>query len=91
MPGLPTVGSTLPDYLSVTAFSAFVPAATPQNVIATLRQHITQFISRRDTRDKLFGMGIETVAGSPEQLAASVKSEMARMGKVIRDAGIRVD
>jgi len=32
---------------------------------------------------------METVGGSPEQLAATVKSEMARMGKVIRDAGIR--
>ena len=33
---------------------------------------------------------MEAVGNSPEQLAAMVKSEIARMSKVIRDAGIRV-
>jgi tripartite-type tricarboxylate transporter receptor subunit TctC len=32
---------------------------------------------------------VEVVGGTPEQLAATVKAEMTRMGKVIKDAGIR--
>jgi tripartite-type tricarboxylate transporter receptor subunit TctC len=32
---------------------------------------------------------METVGSSPEKLAATIKSEMARMGKVIKEAGIR--
>jgi tripartite-type tricarboxylate transporter receptor subunit TctC len=31
------------------------------------------------------------VGSSPEAFAATIKSEMARMGKVIRDAGIRAE
>lgn len=33
--------------------------------------------------------GVEPVGSSPEQFAATIKSEIARMGRVIRDAGIR--
>ena len=39
---------------------------------------------------ELFALGMETIGGSPEQLAATVQSEMKKMGKVIRDAGIKV-
>jgi tripartite-type tricarboxylate transporter receptor subunit TctC len=34
---------------------------------------------------------METISSSPEQLAATMKSELARMEKVIRDAGIRIE
>ena len=38
---------------------------------------------------KFFNAGVETVASSPEQLSALMKSEIVRLGKVIKDAGIR--
>ena len=38
----------------------------------------------------IFG-GIEAVTSTPEQLAAKMSSEMMRMGKVVRDAGIRIE
>jgi hypothetical protein len=34
-------------------------------------------------------MGIETVGSSPEQLIETIRSEMRRLGKVIKDVGIR--
>jgi tripartite-type tricarboxylate transporter receptor subunit TctC len=37
----------------------------------------------------LFNAGVEVVGSSPDELAAMVKADMARMGKVIKDAGIR--
>ena len=36
-------------------------------------------------------IGVETVGSSPEELAARIKSDIAKWGKVIKDAGIRVD
>ena len=42
-------------------------------------------------KEKFFDGGLEAVGSSPEQLAAAMKSEMARMGKVIKDAGIRAE
>ena len=46
-------------------------------------------INRTDVKEKFFNAGVETVGSSPAQFAATIKSEMARMGKVIKDAGIR--
>jgi tripartite-type tricarboxylate transporter receptor subunit TctC len=42
-------------------------------------------------RHALFNVGIEAVGNSPEEFAATVNSEMAKWGKVIKDAGIRAD
>ena len=42
-----------------------------------------------DVKDRLFESGVETVGSSPAECAATVKSEMAKWGKVIKDAGIR--
>jgi tripartite-type tricarboxylate transporter receptor subunit TctC len=42
-----------------------------------------------EVKEKLFNTGAEAVGTSPEQLTAAGQSDMARWGKVIRDAGIR--
>ena len=47
--------------------------------------------TRSDVRDKLMSMGAEAAGSKSEQLAAAVKSAMAVVGKVIKDAGILVD
>lgn len=44
-----------------------------------------------DIKEKFLASGVETVASSPEQFAAAIKSEMAMLGKVIKDAGIRAE
>ena len=42
-------------------------------------------------KQKFLNVGNEIVASSPEALAATIKREMATLGKVIKDAGIRAD
>ena len=49
-----------------------------------------RFLTRVDVKEKLFNAGMETVGSSPERLAATLKSEVERMSKVIKDAGIRL-
>ena len=44
-----------------------------------------------DVKEKFFNVGIETVGSSPAEFAAFIKSDMAIMGKVIKDAGIRAE
>lgn len=54
-----------------------------------LSQEIVRVLIREELKERFFNAGVETVASSPAQLAAIMKSDMARMGKVIKDAGIR--
>jgi tripartite-type tricarboxylate transporter receptor subunit TctC len=89
-PGLPTVAATgVPGYESISIYGLFAPARTPAGVIAILNKHVVQALARPDIRERFFAAGVETAGTSPEQLAATVRSDMARMGKVIREAGIR--
>jgi tripartite-type tricarboxylate transporter receptor subunit TctC len=90
MPGVPSVAASgLPGYEAITIFCAFVPAATPRAIIGRLNGEMVQYLNRPDVKEKTFGAGMETVAGSPAQLAGTMKAELARMSKVIKDAGIR--
>jgi tripartite-type tricarboxylate transporter receptor subunit TctC len=42
-------------------------------------------------KERFFKAGVETVGSTPEEFAAAIKSDIAKMAKVIRDAGIRED
>jgi tripartite-type tricarboxylate transporter receptor subunit TctC len=46
-------------------------------------------LNRSELRERLFNAGMEVIASTPAQLTATIKSEMARWGKLIRDVGIR--
>lgn len=88
-PGLPTVAATLPGYESVSVNTFFAPARTPAAIVSMLHREVARFLVRPDTREKLLATGVESVASTPEELRAAMKSEMARLAKVIKAAGIR--
>ena len=89
-PGVPTVAAAgLPGYESISIYGIFAPAGTPRALIDKLNREIVRLLNRADIKEKFFNAGMETMGGSPEQLAATVKSEIARVGRVIKQAGIR--
>jgi tripartite-type tricarboxylate transporter receptor subunit TctC len=89
-PGLPTVAASgLPGYESESPIAVFAPAKTPPAIIKRLNTEIVQSLGEQRTKDRLMSMGAEAVGSTPEQLAAKIKSEVARMSKVIKAAGIR--
>ncbi len=69
----------------------FVPAGTPPAVIAKLQQEIARVLRSKEVQDDALNLG--TVAGGekPEEFAAFVRSEIRKWGKVIKDAGIKVE
>ena len=92
MPGLPTIAAAgLPGYELVSVQGIFAPAGTPEAVITRLNREFIPFLRRADTREKFFAAGVEVIGGTPEELTATLKSEMARLGKVIQATGIVLD
>ncbi len=89
-PDLPTVAASgLPGYESLSLLGIFAPAKTPTTIVNRLNQEIVRVLNRADVKERLSNIGVEVIGSSPEQFAATVKSEMLRWGKVIKDAGIR--
>jgi len=90
-PGLPAIAATLPGYESLAIYGLFAPAGTPPAIIVRLNTVIAQFLARADIQERFAAAGMDAAASTPGQLSASVQAEVARIGKVIRAAGIRVD
>jgi tripartite-type tricarboxylate transporter receptor subunit TctC len=90
-PGLPTVAASLPGYEAVSLYGLFAPAKTPAALINRLNQEIVRVLNSTEVNGKFLNVGIEPVGSSPEELAARIKSDMAILGKLIKDAGIRGD
>jgi tripartite-type tricarboxylate transporter receptor subunit TctC len=91
VPGLPTVAAALPGYESGLIYGIFAPAKTPAAIINRLNQEAVRVLNRADMREKFLDASLEVVASSPKELADAVSLDMARMGKVIKDAGIRAE
>ncbi len=90
LPGLPTVASAgLLGYEATSIVGMFAPAKTPEAVIARLNQETVRVLNRAELKERFLKSGVETVGSTPEEFGAVVRSEMARLGKVIREANIR--
>jgi tripartite-type tricarboxylate transporter receptor subunit TctC len=90
LPDLPTVAeAALPGFESVAPYALFAPAGTPPDIIALLNREVNAVLLLPEVRDKLAEQGIEISGGTPEALAATVKSEIAKWAKVIKDGNIK--
>ena len=64
-------------------------STTGTAIINRLNQEIVRILlNNSDVKTRLLNASIEAVGSTPEELGAAVKSEMARLGKIIRDTGI---
>ena len=83
--------SGLPGYESRQVHGIFATAGTPPAIIGRLNQDIVAYLGLADTRARFFDLGLETVGSSPEELAATVKTDMTVLGKLIKDLAIKAE
>ena len=92
VPGLPTVANSgLPGYSSGALYVMFAPARTPADIINRLSQETARGVKQPEIMDALLKAGVEPVGSTPEELGATMKLEISRMGQLIKDAGLRTD
>jgi len=91
-PGLPTVAASgLPGYSMEAIYALVAPLNTPAPVVRKLNQVIVQALDQTDLKERFLNSGVEADFGTPGELATRIKSEIAAVGKLVKDAGIRAD
>lgn len=65
------------------------PAGTPKAIVAKLNAEINAALKLPDVRTKLEAAGIEIQGGTPQEYAAVIKADLAKWGKVVKEAGIQ--
>ena len=92
LPDVPTVREAgIPDFEFATWFAVVAPAGTPRAIVDLLNAEIVKAAAAADVRDALVPLGYDVAPGSPEQLTESIRAGLARMGRIIREAGIKAD
>jgi tripartite-type tricarboxylate transporter receptor subunit TctC len=77
------------DYAAWAGFLA--PAATAPSIIDRVNTDLKKVLGMPEVRDKLAALGFEVSPGTPQEFGAIIRREMAKLAKVIKEAGIRAD
>lgn len=90
LPGVPTVAeSGYPGFELVTWYGIVAPAGTPKPVIDKLNAQLNSALNSPDIRSKMEADGALVLGGAPDRLAQVLKDDMARLGSLIKQAGIK--
>ena len=90
-PELPTLAETIPGLYANAWYGLFVPAGTPREIVTRLQSEITKLLATTEMRERFAGLGVEAAPGTPEQLAALMRDDLVRWGKIVKDSGAHVD
>jgi tripartite-type tricarboxylate transporter receptor subunit TctC len=91
LPNVATIGETYEGFDMPSWLAFFGPARMPEAVTKRLGDELVKVLRDPETRSKLSAAGLEVAAGGPAELAALQKREFEQRGKLIREAGIKVE
>ena len=67
--------------------AVFAPAGTPKAIVERLNAEIVKILKSPEMLERFAKLGLDTVASTPAELAAVVKADVPRLGKVVKDSG----
>lgn len=91
LPDLPPVAETLPGYEITQWWGMALPARTRRSVVLALNGELGKVLRHPELGEQMKRQGAVLGGGSPEDFGRFIASERARLGAVIRQAGIRLD
>ena len=89
-PEIPTVAvQGLPGFAINAWYGIVAPASAPPAIVSKLADALRETLDSREVRQKFEDAGYETIADTPEEFGAFIRSDLERYAKVIRQAGLR--
>jgi len=67
------------------------PAGTPPEAVAKLSQALNAALAQPEVKEKFSAAGLDTVLSTPAEFAAFIRAEIAKWGKVAKEANIKVE
>ena len=92
LPDVPTVAeSGVPGYEATSWYMLLVPGKTPASVINKINAETLRALKDKDMIDLLTRGGADPLGNSPREAMEFLKVEIARWGKAVKQAGVKVD
>jgi len=91
LPDVPTMAQAgISDFVVSAWFGVYTPAKTPPEIAKKLHSTISKIIDTPEVRESLIAQGIDPENGTPDDLVALMKSEIARWAKAVEMSGARL-
>ncbi len=91
-PEVPTLAeSGMAGFDLSTWYGVMAPAGTPQEIINRLNAEIQKALASTEVRDRLAVVGADPMQGSPAEFGAFIKSEVGKLGAVVKQTGARAE
>jgi tripartite-type tricarboxylate transporter receptor subunit TctC len=91
-PEVPTLAeSGLPGYDISSWQALYAPAGLPRDILARLHAETVKILRMPENQKKLADLGLDPGGMAPEELGALMRAEIPRLGKVVKESGVRVD
>ncbi len=90
-PGVPTVASQIPDFVTGSWQGLLAPAGTPPAILDKLQAEIQRIVARPDIKKRLEELGSEATDMNRAQIAQWMQAESVRWGKVVKDHNIKAE
>ena len=81
----------IPGMVAELWFGLFTTAKVPKPIVTKLHKEITGILNTPEVREGILQRGAVVAPGTPEELHAYVKSELAKWTPIIKAAGIKAD
>jgi len=92
IPDVPTSAEAgLPEWQMTTWFGVFAPKGTGARVVSFLNAKLQQVIDDPRGRQRLMDFGCEPVGGSQKSFAELVRADYVLWGRLVKEAGVRLD
>jgi len=92
LPDVPTMAEAgFPKIESTTWLCFVAPKGTPKTVVDSLNGAVNKILAQPAFRERLAGMGVEPMGGTPEQFATFLDAEIKKWGEVVRNAGVVIE
>ena len=69
----------------------YAPAGTPREIVSRLHAETVKVLRSAENQKKLSELGLDAGGMAPEELLALMRSDIPRLGKVVRESGAKVD
>jgi tripartite-type tricarboxylate transporter receptor subunit TctC len=92
MPDVPTFAEQgIKDQEADTITGLVAPAGTPKEIVDLLYREIAKAVAQPDVKENLIKLGFTAVADTPDEFGQRIKVEIAKWGKVVQDAKLRIE
>jgi tripartite-type tricarboxylate transporter receptor subunit TctC len=92
LPEVPTmIEAGVPDFVALSWYGFLAPAQTPAAIVETLNREVNAALKDPQVRERIVKIGLEPAGGSADEFGRHLRAEVAKWGKVVREAGVKAE